>query len=134
MPRAGQAVLEYAVLVSLAIAAIVGMQVYAKRGLQAGIKKAADQMSPFADDAQGEKAQAEGMRYESGERRNRVAAAPGDVLEQQAKVKNTVDRTVQEREESDGSYTRTIQQDVATTSGELGGGVSSVSQVVAEKR
>ena len=40
----GQAILEYAVLVGVVIVFFVGMQTYAKRGLQAGIKLVADQL------------------------------------------------------------------------------------------
>ena len=49
-------------------AAITGMMVYAKRGLQAGLKTAADDMSPFA--GLPEKAQLEGMRQEAGDTRD----------------------------------------------------------------
>lgn len=40
--RKGQTVAEYAILLSLVIAAAVAMQVYVKRGLQARIKKGTD--------------------------------------------------------------------------------------------
>ncbi|MBI3319016.1 MAG: hypothetical protein HYZ89_00285 [Candidatus Omnitrophica bacterium] len=40
----GQAIVEYAILIGVVTAAIVGMQAYAKRGLQAGIKLMADQL------------------------------------------------------------------------------------------
>ena len=44
LPSKGQAVVEYAILIGVVTVAIVGMQTYAKRGLQAGIKLAADQL------------------------------------------------------------------------------------------
>ena len=40
----GQAIVEYAILIGVITAAIVGMQTYAKRGIQATVKLAADQI------------------------------------------------------------------------------------------
>lgn len=40
--RRGQNIAEYAILISLVIAAAVAMQTYVKRGLQARVKKAVD--------------------------------------------------------------------------------------------
>lgn len=40
----GQAIVEYAVLIGIAATALVVMQTYIKRGVQAGIKVAADQI------------------------------------------------------------------------------------------
>jgi Flp pilus assembly pilin Flp len=123
----GQAIVEYAIAVGLIVAAILGMQVYAKRGIQAGVKGAADQLSPFADDPTGEKAQLEGMRYESGERRNRATAAPGGIDEKYSTVTTRVDRTVNEQDGLGGSRRRQI-LDRTSASG------TSFSKVVVEKR
>ncbi len=49
-----QSFVEYAVVLTVVVAALVGMQLYAKRGIQAGIKTATDRMSPFPSDPQGE--------------------------------------------------------------------------------
>lgn len=125
---AGQAIVEYAIVVGLIVAAILGMQVYAKRGIQAGIKGAADQLSPFADDPTGEQAQAEGMRYESGERRNRAVDAPGGTEEKYSTVTTRVDRTITEQDAVGGSRSRQIVTDSTSTSG------TSYSKVVVEKR
>ena len=65
--RRGQTILEYLMIFAVVSAAILGMQVYAKRGIQATMKTAADQMSPVADDADGRAAQALGMQLESQE-------------------------------------------------------------------
>ena len=46
----GQAIVEYAILVGIVTAALMTMQTYMKRGVQAGIKVAADQ---FGDQRQG---------------------------------------------------------------------------------
>lgn len=40
----GQSIVEYAIVIGVVTAAVLGMQLYAKRGLQAGIKIAADQI------------------------------------------------------------------------------------------
>jgi Flp pilus assembly pilin Flp len=40
----GQAILEYGILIGIVTAALVTMQTYIKRGVQAGIKVAADQL------------------------------------------------------------------------------------------
>ena len=49
-PYGGQAIVEYAVLIGIVAAALVTMQTYIKRGIQAGIKVAADQIG---DQSQG---------------------------------------------------------------------------------
>ena len=63
----GQAIMEYLLLFGVVAAAITGMMVYAKRGIQAGLKVAADDLTPFPGDP--EKAQIEGMRQETGDTR-----------------------------------------------------------------
>lgn len=71
--RGGQAVIEYAILLATVTAAFLVMQVYAKRGIQGAIKTGADALSPFRAnedagfDTTGELAQADGMRFESGD-------------------------------------------------------------------
>ncbi len=45
--KKGQSIMEYAVLVSLVIAALTGMQLYVKRGLQAKIKDASDNIPNY---------------------------------------------------------------------------------------
>lgn len=115
---------EYAVLIGIVAAALLAMQIYAKRGLQAGLKTAADQIG----------SQADGIRYESGERLNRRVIIPGTVLDRQSAVKSTVSRTITERELAGGARQRTITRDATGTAGALSGGASSVSQVVVERR
>ena len=129
----GQAVFEYAVLISLVVAALMAMQLYAKRGLQAAVKTAADRMSPFASDPDGVQAQVAGVRYESGDRRNRAIAA-GTVLENRSKTTTVATKTVQDKETLGGGRERVVQDDQTTTSGALGGGVSSYSQVVVDAK
>ena len=58
--RGGQAFVEYAILFAVVAAALLGMQLYAKRSLQGGIKMAVDRMSPHPGDVNGEQAQADG--------------------------------------------------------------------------
>ena len=45
----GQIFAEYAILIGIAAAALIGMQAYFKRGIQSGIKVAADQMGAPTD-------------------------------------------------------------------------------------
>ena len=83
--RDGQAVVEYALLLALVSAALLGMQLYAKRGVQAGVKMMTDGvLSPYANDTNGELAQRAGIAYESGERRNRATTLVGNVLKRRA--------------------------------------------------
>lgn len=131
----GQAFAEYAVLIGLLVAALFGMQVYAQRGIQAEIKKAADGLSPFgADDPKGVLAQVEGMRYESGERRNRSIAAAGTVRTRQSAVNTATRRTLRTNETAGGGRGTVTDVDTTGTTGALGEGVSSVSEVVVDRR
>ncbi len=45
--KKGQSIMEYAILVSLVIAALTGMQLYVRRGLQARIKDASDNLPNY---------------------------------------------------------------------------------------
>lgn len=135
---AGQAITEYAILIGVVVAALLGMQVYAKRGLQAGIKATADHLSPFGPggDPGGRRAQREGMRYEAGERQNRAIAAPGDVLVRESETTTISSRTVQDDAPTPGGgRTRKIEPatpETTSTSGALhnrGLGVASYSEV-----
>lgn len=137
---AGQAITEYAILIGVVVAALLGMQVYAKRGLQAGIKATADRLSPFLSepggDPGGRRAQREGMRYEAGERQNRAIAAPGDVLVRESKTVTISSRTVEDKATTPGGgRTRKIEPatpETTSTSGALsyrGLGVASYSEV-----
>lgn len=117
----GQSILEYAILIAVVIAALTAMQVYAKRGIQAGIKTAADQIGTQED----------GMRYESGERRNRAVAAAGDVLDRQSATTADSSRAITQSQAAGGGVSRAINEQTSTT-GALAGGASSYSRVVVE--
>ena len=82
--RRGQSILEYLLIFAVVSAAILGMQVYAKRGVQAIVKTAADQMSPVTDDADGRKAQVLGVRQESGDMQKGIDS--GSVLEKNSSM------------------------------------------------
>ena len=43
-PRKGQSTLEYAVLISVVVAALIAMQIYMKRGVQGKLRDATDQV------------------------------------------------------------------------------------------
>ena len=45
--KKGQSIMEYAILVSLVITALTGMQLYVRRGLQAKIKDASDNLPNY---------------------------------------------------------------------------------------
>lgn len=139
----GQAFAEYAILIGLVTAAMLGMSLYAKRGLQAGIKMAADDLSPFkvesGGDPQGEKAQVAAVRYESRERRDRAVGVPGTILVNEATVRTRSDRAQEAKQMGDGAVGRRILTqgraggDTVNTEGALsarGANVSSYSEVV----
>lgn len=67
----GQSVAEYLLLFGVVAAAVMAMLVYAKRGVQAGLKASADQMTPFTVvGATPEQVQVAGMRQETGDTRD----------------------------------------------------------------
>ena len=123
----GQTLPEYSLLIAIVMAAILGLQVYAKRSIQAGIKTAADQIG----------SQDEGIAYEAGERRNRTSASAGRVLQQQSRVTSATDRNVRSRQLQGGGVQRDTVTDTSSTIGTLpsrGAGVASYSEVVAESQ
>lgn len=105
--RAGQAILEYALLFGLVAAAILGMQVFAKRGIQATLKVAADDLSPVPGD--GEAAQIDGMRQDSGES---ITLGPGST-QQRVRPGDVVAR---------GSLVTTTERSAIGVGATLGGG------------
>ena len=118
--RRGQSIVEYAVLIAMVIAALTGMQIYAKRGIQAGVKAAADQIGD----------QQTGMKYESGERRNQAIAA-GTVLDRRSSTTAESTQTNRLEQARGGGVTRTIAEQTSTA-GALDGGASTRSVVVVE--
>ena len=132
----GQSIAEYAILIAVVTAAVTAMQVYAKRGIQAAVKVAADEMSPFgAADSTGEQAQVEGMRYESGERRNRSVAVAGAVLTKESATATDVQRSIQTGETIGGGRSTPSLSESTTTTGAVAGrgtGVSAYSEVIVE--
>jgi len=49
LSRRGQSILEYAVLIGVVVAGLIGMQIYLKRGMMGGIKKSADSIGSQFD-------------------------------------------------------------------------------------
>jgi len=119
---------EYALLIGLVAAVIVGMQVYARRGIQAVVKQAADDLSPYqtspGGDPEGERAQLAGMQYEAGDRTTSVTAE-GRVLVRESAVQSATDRTHQRTPAFD---------ETVTTSGALAhrGGAVSYQEVIVD--
>lgn len=148
-PR-GQAISEYALLLGLVVAVMLGMQVYAKRGLQASVKMAADGLSPYgavdwqgASDRQaGELAQMAGMQFEAGERRNRALTLRGQTLVRESATRTVAghpgaERTTRTFRNPGGEWREIVDEaanpDRTITTGALdqrGPGVSSYSEVV----
>ena len=121
MPRQrGQSILEYLLVFAVVSAAVYGMQVYAKRGVQAIVKTAADQMSPVADDADGQKAQILGMRLESqelddGTKKTRKQIVVGRVLKKDAFFKtNTSQKYTMEETVGGGHGTKVADETTST--------------------
>lgn len=129
----GQVFFEYAVLLGVVAAAMAGMYLYAKRGIQGTLKTAADQLSPFAGDTNGEKAQAEGMRFESGERTNQVVAA-GTVLVKSSSIRTAVNQPVNTQRQAGGGVAVSYQNATTDNAGALENGGASHSEVVLDVR
>lgn len=137
--RAGQAIIEYAVMLGIVTGALVAMSTYAKRGLQAAVKVAVDDMSPARakglDDPEGERAQLDGIRSESGDRRT-SGLEPGTVLARTSQVVTARGRMASQCETTgckEQEYLRTTEQTSTRTTGALterGEGVSSYGEVV----
>jgi Flp pilus assembly pilin Flp len=93
----GQTAMEYALIFAVVSAVIVTMSIYAKRGVQAFLKVAADDMaSPLAPvNRDPEAAQFEGMKQEAGDNRTEeFRARSGTVLSRDSVVTTTDDGTV----------------------------------------
>jgi Flp pilus assembly pilin Flp len=125
---------EYALIIAMVAAAVVGMSAYMKRGVQSNIKAAADAMSPMRAlnskaDPTGEAAQLMGIRYESGDRRpTNSTSLLGTVLARESAVTTQTNRV---STSALGTNTK------VSTSGALtkrGAGVSSYSEVVVNDR
>ncbi|MBI2495485.1 MAG: hypothetical protein HYY90_05030 [Candidatus Omnitrophica bacterium] len=114
----GQAIIEYTILIGIITAALLGMQTYTKRSLQAGIKAMADRLSPYPNDPRGERAQRAGIRYESRDRQDRVVAA-GTVLERQSKTRAVSRQMTNTRLLLDGRTRTTTLTDTTRTEGAL---------------
>ena len=128
-PRKGQAFVEYSILLGVVTVVLLGMQLYAKRGIQAGFKMAADGLSPHPNDPRGELAQRDGIRYESRDRQDK-AVGSGTVLERNSQNRAIADQTGTSSVATDGAVT-TVANEKTTTKGTLdAGGVSDRVKVV----
>ncbi len=124
-PRGGQAILEYVLLFGVVAAAIIGMQVFGKRGIQATLKTAADDMSPFA--GLPEKAQLEGMRQEAGDKRDALGRPMvGAMLASDASMTTVQESDINMGMTTGGGSFTAYNKDLSTTAG------TSSSKMVAE--
>ena len=125
--RDGQTITEYLLIFAVVAAAILGMQVYARRGIQAAVKTAADRMSPVAGDTSGQAAQLLGIRQESGDSRDALGRP---IIG--ATVASDSSMTTKQQSNTDlgatagGGYVTTYNADGSTTQG------SSTSKAVVE--
>ena len=133
----GQSIVEYVLVVMVVSAAVMAMQTYARRGIQASVKVAADRLSPFPDDVRGEQAQLEGMRSDSGDTTDQTITTPGHVLARRSASRSDTEEEHVFKETPGVVIERTITRSVTTTTGTLvvpgkGAGIASYSEVVAE--
>ena len=112
--RRGQSIAEYLLIFAVVAAAIMTMQVYAKRGIQGVVKTAADQMSPVAGDANGRAAQLLGIRQESGDTQQKIVS--GRVLEKSSEITTMTNQTRTMDDGVGGSHTRD-EQEITQSSG-----------------
>ena len=122
---AGQAMTEYAILAGLIIAALVGMQLYTKRSIQAVVKQASDDIGD----------QVNGMRYESGDRQRKVFSE-GETLVRESAASTVVDQTTTSGARPGGGYARTEAPERTVTTGAVanrGPGVTAYSETVVER-
>ena len=118
--RGGQALAEYALLIGTIAAAVMGISVYVKRGIQASIKEMADQIG----------SQTDGIRSESGDRLS-DRLITGKVLAKESKVDTAVAQEVEVSTGLSGTHRKNFAQDDSTTNGVLApGGVSSHIKVI----
>ena len=118
--RRGQSIAEYLLIFAVVAAAIMAMQVYAKRGIQGIVKTAADQMSPEANDADGRKAQLLGIRQESGDTQKKITS--GSVLEKTSAITTKSNQTRTMDDSAGGSHTtdeRETTQSTGTSTSEV---------------
>lgn len=133
----GQSIVEYVLVVMVVSAAVMAMQTYAKRGIQASVKVAADRLSPVPGDGSGEGAQLLGMRSDSGDRPSQRITTPGRVLARRSATRRDTQEEQVFKETPGVVIERTITRSVTTTTGTLavpgkGSGISNYSEVVAE--
>jgi Flp pilus assembly pilin Flp len=127
--RRGQATAEYALLLGIVAAAVVGIHYYAKRGIQAGVKFATDSLVPGGV-ANAEPSQLAGMQYESGDRTDK-SLAEGTVIDRRSAMRSIADKSLQHQIDTGGRVTRTILRDQTDAAGALDDrGTSSSSAVI----
>ena len=113
--RHGQTLLEYLLLFAVISAAMLGMQVYAKRGIQAVVKTVVDEMSPVPGDTSGKDAQALGMRQESGDRQKQISS--GSVLEKRSVITTVTNQTRTAEEKEGGRHITNVTRDETVATG-----------------
>ena len=134
-PSSGQAVVEYGILMAVLVAALLAMQAYSKRSLQAGVKMIADTVS--IEGLSSDESQIAGMEYEAGERSSSATSSSttvGDTLSKRSRIRTVTTQQLNPRQSLGGAQDTTVNTDSAQHIGELGGGVVAESDIIADIR
>jgi len=107
--REGQAFVEYAILFAVVAAALLGMQLYAKRGIQASIRMVTDRIG----------SQSDGIQFESRDRQDKVIASAGFVLARDSSTTAVSDQTLATAAVPGGSLSTAVTTDAMTVTGSL---------------
>lgn len=107
--RAGQATMEYALMAATVAAAIVGMSLYARRGVQAAVRVAADQIGTQKD----------GIRYESGDRRNKSSQLGQTLLRETGSAQTVRSQTDSQSDPAPGFARSTRSSELTETRGSI---------------
>ena len=130
--RRGQSIAEYLLIFAVVAAAIMTMQVYAKRGIQGVVKTAADQMSPIVDPVTKEPnaraGQALGIFQEAGDQKKLKEMPAGAVAWKESSVTTDAHRTYTTRDVEKGGHEVVDDTDVTHSTG------TSTTQVTVEMR
>ncbi len=145
--RPGQSVIEYSLVIAVAIAAAVGMNTFGKRGIQGVVKGMADEIGQLAEKQNATKGapantygQWDGMLQEARDREQKIGGRiPSGTLLAREDSTRSVSAKEQKVSEKAGVVKRTTAplKDTVTTTATLtkrGAGVSSYQQTIARQK
>ena len=111
MRRTGQSTAEYAIVFAVVVAAVVGMQVYYKRGMQAKLKGVVDRLN-FDTSPAGEAL----LQYEPYYAKSDYTVGQGTTTNAVVKEGGTIDRTIS-RDETTRTGSASQEVDMAQDAG-----------------